>query len=204
MSDKSSIWRVFDAACRDSKSHNEPNSEAFYRHSKELSTFFEASHFSPIYEACALDFLKKYDDEQKPGSDNTNFTYDVLNANFTKEEIEITIDHMKCNESPGIDGIPAEILNACKDNLSCYIALILNYVVKKQDFPEKWSIGIRSAIHKAGVKTNVDNYRCVTIWPIVEKFFKTALYRRLSVVNELLGEVDPYNGGFSDRDSFNR
>ena len=32
--------------------------------------------------------------------------------------------------------------------------------------------------------------------PIMEKVFETAVYRRLSFVNELLGEVDPYNGGF--------
>ena len=75
------------------------------------------------------------------------------------------------------------------------IALIINYVVEKQDFPEKWSIGIQSVIHKAGVKTNVDNYRGVKILPIMEKVFETAVYRRLSCVNELLGEVDPYNGG---------
>ena len=60
--------------------------------------------------------------------------------------------------------------------------------------------GIRSAIHKAGDKTNVDNYRGVTILPIMEKVFETAVYRRLSFVNELLGEVDPYN----DRGSHNR
>ena len=30
----------------------------------------------------------------------------------------------------------------------------------------------------------------------MEKVFETAVYRRLSFVNELLGEVDPYNGGF--------
>ena len=49
---------------------------------------------------------------------------------------------------------------------------------------------------KYRVKTNVDNYRGVTILPIMENVFETAVYRRLSFVNELLGEVDPYNGGF--------
>ena len=65
MCDKSSMWRVLDAACRDSKLYNEPNTEAFYRHFKELSTSPKDSYFNPLYEACALDFLKKYDDEQK-------------------------------------------------------------------------------------------------------------------------------------------
>ena len=30
----------------------------------------------------------------------------------------------------------------------------------------------------------------------MKKVFETAVYRRLSIVCELLGEVDPYNGGF--------
>ena len=62
---------------------------------------------------------------KNPAPIKKKFTHDVLNANFTKEEIKITIDHLKCNKSLGIDGIPAEILKACKDNLSCDIAILL-------------------------------------------------------------------------------
>ena len=55
----------------------------------------------------------------------------------------------------------------------------------------KTTCRVASAIHKAGVKTNVDNYGGVTILPIMEKVFETAVYRRLSFVDELLGKVDP-------------
>ena len=98
-------------------------------------------------------YVRKYDDKQKTGSDKAKITRDVLNANFTKEDIEIAIEHLKCNKSPGTDGIPAGILKACKDNLSRDIALILNYIVEKQNFLEKWPIGIRSALHIVWVKS---------------------------------------------------
>ena len=66
MCNNSSMWHVLDAACLDGKSCNEPNSEAFYRHFKEFSTFREDSYSNPFYEACALDILNKYNDEQNP------------------------------------------------------------------------------------------------------------------------------------------
>ena len=71
----------------------------------------------------------------------------------------------------------AERLKVCKETLMPEIALILNHIVERRDFPQCWSVGIRSAIHKAGIRSNVDNYKGVTILPIMEKGFETAVYR---------------------------
>ena len=73
---------------------------------------------------------------------------------------------------------------------------MLNYIIEKCEFPANWTIGSRSAVHKSGTKSIVDNYRGITILPVMEKIFEIAAYRRLCFANEVCDEIDRYNGGF--------
>ena len=42
----------------------------------------------------------------------------------------------------------------------------------------------------------VDNFRGITILPIIEKIFEIVVYRRLAFINEAFNKTDRYNGGF--------
>ena len=55
---------------------------------------------------------------------------------------------------------------------------------------------VRSTIYKGGNSILPENYRGITILPILEKVFEIAVYRRLSFVNEAFCKVDEHNGGF--------
>ena len=70
----------------------------------------------------------------------------------------------------------------------CYltepITNALNYIIERRDFPEVWAEGLRSAIFKAGNSNVVDNYRGITILPIVEVF-----------ANEAFNRIDEHSGG---------
>ena len=56
--------------------------------------------------------------------------------------------------------------------------------------------GLRSAVFKSGKQNLVNNYRGITILPVIEKIFEVALYKRLTFANESIGKVDRSNGGF--------
>ena len=56
--------------------------------------------------------------------------------------------------------------------------------------------GLRSAIYKSGGKEIPENYRGITILPVLEKVFEIAVYKRIGFVNEAFCKVDPCNGGF--------
>ena len=93
--------------------------------------------------------------------------------------------------------IPAEFIKACKEELLEDITLILNYFIDNENFPEQWSEGIRSSIHKAGSKLETGNYRGITVLPVFEKIFETAVHRRLEFIDNTFCRTDKYNGGFS-------
>ena len=120
----------------------------------------------------------------------------IINDHFTIPEIENAIDYLKNNKAPGIDNIPAEFIKHCKSMLSQPITDVLNYIIDKRDFPECWAEGLRSAIYKSGGKEIHENYRGITILPVLEKVFEIAVYKRIGFVNEAFCKVDPCNGGF--------
>ena len=84
----------------------------------------------------------------------------------------------------------------CKGILVPYITEVLNDIIEFREFPDVWACGIRSALFKNGSRAQVDNYRGITILPIMEKIFEIAVYRRLYFVNEAFDDVDKFNGGF--------
>ena len=121
---------------------------------------------------------------------------EIINSNFTADEIKAVICSLKSNKSPGNDNIPAEFIKHCKMSLSEWLVHTFNYIIEKRDFPDLWLEGMRSAELKSGPRNIVENYRSKTILPILEKVFEAAVYRRLSYVNEAFNKIDPFNGGF--------
>ena len=99
-------------------------------------------------------------------------------------------------KSPGNDCIPAEFIQECKNILSKTIATVFNYMIEQRDFPDAWSGGIRSAVFKSGKRNLVDNFRGITILPIMEKVFEAVVYRRLAFVNDAFASQDKYNNAF--------
>ena len=98
-------------------------------------------------------------------SDITKF---IINQKFSTDEIKSAIDALKNNKSPGIHVIPAEFVECCKDILAEDITMILNYVLEERTFPYIWTEGLRFAVFKSGKHNAVNNYRGITILPIME------------------------------------
>ena len=176
---------------------NEPDDQEFYHHFKELCIPQNAGYFCDEYEMMAMDFLKDYDDSKKSHPINISAVEEVINDDFNVDEIECAIDSLKkTNKSPRIDCIPAEFIKTWKTFLSPTITTIFNYIIDHRDFPDVWTSGIKSAVFKSGKRNIVDNFRGITILPMMEKIYELVVYRRLAFVNEAFDCYDRYNNGF--------
>ena len=170
------FWKLIDRVCPQPLSLNGPTGKEFTDYFKELSVPQHRDYFDNSLENEAKSFLNRYD----PVIDNTynRASYlenKIINDYFTVTEIENAIDCLKCNKAPGVDHIPAEFIKHCKSILSDTITEVLNYIVEKRDFPECWAEGLRSAIHKSGRYEVPENYRGITILPVLEKVFEIAV-----------------------------
>ena len=190
------MWKLLKNMCpRIAAKNNEPADQEFFEHFNNLASPITAEYFDYDYEKSAAEFIKKYDDNSSPPIYN-KLEYDCLNSNFTKLEIEAAIDYLKYDKAPGADYVPAEFIKSCKSVIADDITDVFNYIIEKKEFPDLWTEGIRSAVHKGGTEKLVDNYRGITILPIMEKGFEISVYRRLSFLNEAFDKYDKFNGGY--------
>ena len=190
------MWKTLSQISK-SFNTNCPTGEEFVLHYQKLSIAPEHETFDDSYEKEVELFLKKYDSKEITPTNTNELELSVLNSDFTVDEISSCIDSLKNNKSAGIDMIPAEFLKACKEELLEDITMILNYFIDNENFPEQWSEGIRSSIHKAGSKLDTGNYRGITVLPVFEKIFETAVQRRLEFIDKAFCRTDKYNGGFA-------
>jgi hypothetical protein len=60
----------------------------------------------------------------------------------SSSEVEIAIEKLKRYKSPGIDQIPAELIQAGGETLSSEIHKLINCIWNKEELPEEWKESI--------------------------------------------------------------
>ena len=192
--DRSNLWPVIKNLSNKQDSRNIPTRNEFYNFFYQLSNPKQNDLFDYSYETEAIQYLNSKDNFI-PYTVYSNES-DIINRNFTVSEVEAAIDYLKNGKSAGIDCIPPEFIKASKSSISQDLCHIFNYIIENRDFPSDWAVGLRSAIHKTGVKSSTLNYRGITVLPMFEKLFEILVQKRIEFVDEAFGNADRYNGGF--------
>ena len=193
--DKSSMWPIIKRMANDTSINNMPSRDEFYDffYIKSQKTF--NPDFTYELEKEALAYIENIYNtpsiELKP-----TIELDILNSDFTEDEIKLTISKLKNNKSPGPDGIVAEFLKSCNETFARDLTLIFNYFLVHREFPDIWAEGYRNPVFKAGKKGMCNNYRGITVLCIFEKVFESACLNRLEFVSEAFCKYDRYNSGF--------
>ena len=166
------MWKVLDdMTIHKTDSDDTPSADDFYKYFSELTQPSKAMYFSYDYENEAREFILKYDTGGNIWTSPSTLELQIINDVFTKDEIKFAIDSLKNNKAPGIDGIPAEMVKYCQEELLDIIVIVFNYMIENKDFPDIWAEGLRSALFKSGSRLCVDNYRGITILGIFAKLF---------------------------------
>ena len=181
-SNRSMVWKTIGRISRSYNNHCSPSDNEFYEYFQSMSTPNKEMCFNLEYETVALKFLQHHDTGYYVR--NPSVESNIINDNFTIEEVETSIDYLKNGKSPGIDGIPAGFIKCCKCTLSPDISLILNYIIGLPNFPTLWTVGLKSVLFESGSRLDTRNYRGITILPIIEKIFETIVYHILSFAND--------------------
>jgi hypothetical protein len=69
----------------------------------------------------------------------------------SSSEVEIAIEKLKRYKSPGIDQIPAELIQAGGNILRSEIHKLINCIWNKEELPEQWKESIIVPIYKKSV-----------------------------------------------------
>ena len=86
-------------------------------------------------------------------------TDQVLNSQFTFDEIKTMINKLKSGKAAGIDKMIAERLLNLDDDTVIILVNIFYKIFDSGEFPEEWALGIIVILFKGGERDDINNYR---------------------------------------------
>ncbi len=104
-------------------------------------------------------------------------------AEITLEELKLVMEKMKKNKAPGPDGIPLEAYLVLPDQQLQVIVEVYNQWIGGKCIPAKHKHGITLLFYKhKGEKTDLKNYRPITLTNMVYRIYTTIIQKRMEPV----------------------
>ena len=114
------------------------------------------------------------------------FCYDKLSENtsfsipsIAHEKVEKYLKNIDITKATGTDNIGPRLLKLAAPYISDSITYICNQSIINSTFPEKWKEGKVSPLHKSGPKDDTNNYKPISVLPVVSKLLEKHIHDTL-------------------------
>jgi hypothetical protein len=102
-----------------------------------------------------------------------------LNTNITLVELLQALKKLQRNKVVNLDGMKVEFILDARELLHMPLLTAFDYFLE-EGFPEALSTGVLHTFFKRGDVSEFDNYKGITVGPILAKLFAMILDKRLS------------------------
>jgi hypothetical protein len=107
----------------------------------------------------------------------------------SSSEVEVAIGKLKRYKSPGVDQIPAELIQVGGESLRSELHKLIKLIWNKEELPHQWKESIVVPIHKKGDKTDSSNYQGISLLSTSYKILSNILLARLiPYADEIMGD----------------
>ena len=97
----------------------------------------------------------------------------------SKLEVEKYLRYIKRNKSTGIDNLPPCLLKDAARTISAPLTHLINLSLQTGLFPKDWKLAKIVPIHKSGSHSSFDNYRPISVLPVLSKIIEKAVHRQV-------------------------
>ena len=104
------------------------------------------------------------------------------------------IKRLKARNATQITDIPIKVLKQYADFFSAYICYFLNETIRTGKFPAILKNGNITVVFKQGFKRSKENYRPLSILPIISKIFEKIISKQ--IINFMDPLLSKYQFGF--------
>ena len=121
-----------------------------------------------------------------------DFALKDISVDFVRKELS----SLRVNKSSGLKDIHSRILKAGASVLAPPLTHIYNLSLQRSEIPKSWKSAIVTPLHKSRSLLYPNNFRPISVLPVVMKIFERAIHKQLYdhlTTNKLLS---PYQSGF--------
>ena len=103
---------------------------------------------------------------------------------MSKLEVEQDLKSIKRGKSTGTDNLPPGLLKDAACRLSASLAYLINLSLQTGTFPTDWKQTKILPIHKSGSLSSFENFRPISILPVLSKTIEKAVHRQVIALLE--------------------
>ena len=130
-----------------------------------------------------------------PPDDSTQVTRPALtDIELTTDEVLKSLKMLNVNKATGSDGIPARLLRETVDIIAPSLTKLFNKSLQLGIIPDEWKVANVVPVYKKGRKDCVENYRPISLLPLVSKVLERCVLAR--VRDHLYHFISPAQHGF--------
>ena len=97
----------------------------------------------------------------------------------SKLEVEQDLKSIKLGKSTGTDNLPPGLLKDAACRISAPLTYLINLSLQTGRFPTDWKQAKIVPIHKSGSLSSFDNFRPISILPVLSKIIEKAVHRQV-------------------------
>ena len=120
---------------------------------------------------------------------------------ISDDKILEIIRNLNPNKAHGWDGISVRMIKLCDESLITPLRLIFENCLRRGIFPETWKRANVVPVHKKNEKNMKENYRPISLLPILSKTLEKLIYESLYLHLERENLSNPNQSGFRPGDS---
>ena len=97
---------------------------------------------------------------------------------LSEHDVASCLRNLDASKASGPDGIPARLLKECSSQIAPKLCCLFNLSLNSGRIPSEWKSADVTPIHKRESKESVENYRPISLLPIISKALERCVYQR--------------------------
>ena len=137
-----------------------------------------ATHFNEFFSTIGAKLASKFTTR------HFNFLSPRVHNDFkftpvTSEYILKELKSLSGSKATGLDGLPARLLKTAAPHIYLPITYLINFSLSTGKFPQEWKLARVTPIHKDVARDDVNNYRPISILPMISKLLERVVHDQL-------------------------
>ena len=126
-----------------------------------------------------------------------DFVLEEVSSGFVQKELL----KMKSTKATGLDGIPARLLKDAANEISRPVAYLIYLTISTCMIPSEWKTAKVTTIYKSGDKSDPNNYRPISVLPLISKVMERAIQSQLVAFLIRNNSLSVHQSGFRKKHS---